>query len=518
MTDVTLTIDGRQVTVPKGTNILAAALKTGITIPHYCWHPGLKAVGNCRMCLVQVEKMPKPVASCVQPVAEGMVVKTSTDEITKIRKSVMEFLLINHPLDCPTCDQAGECRLQDYYMNYDEVPSRFAEEKVHKDKMVDLGANVMLDQERCIACTRCIRVCQEVAGVDELTLANRGDHTEITVFPGKKLSSPYAGNVVDVCPVGALTNKDFRFKKRVWFLERTPSICPGCSRGCNIEIHHEASKVYRLLPRHNPQVNGYWICDEGRYGYKFVNEDRILRPRVLERRVSHYIGGFAAGAPVPPSSLALHYSVARSHLVAVDEAIDQLARLMQQVPADEIGVVASAQETNETLQAFADFAKTVLKTRYLYFSRKEVKNPTSDKFLITADKNPNQAFVDKLGFKPLSTLKEVRGLLVLNSLSPADMKKVIEKKIPILGVWASNENPAAHSAAVVLPIPTYAEQDGHFTNVQGLVQKMTAAFEPRGESRPVKEILAELTEKLKSSTLNGNYSVKGGFIEVPPAV
>ena len=175
MTDVTLTIDGRQVTVPKGTNILAAALKTGITIPHYCWHPGLKAVGNCRMCLVQVEKMPKPVASCVQPVAEGMVVKTSTDEITKIRKSVMEFLLINHPLDCPTCDQAGECRLQDYYMNYDEVPSRFAEEKVHKDKMVDLGANVMLDQERCIACTRCIRVCQEVAGVDELTLANRGD-------------------------------------------------------------------------------------------------------------------------------------------------------------------------------------------------------------------------------------------------------------------------------------------------------------------------------------------------------
>lgn len=470
MSDITLTIDGKTVTVSKGTSILSAALKAGITIPHYCWHPGLKAVGNCRMCLVQVEKMPKPVAGCVQPVSEGMVVKTSTDEITKIRKSVMEFLLINHPLDCPTCDQAGECRLQDYYMSYDEVPSRFAEEKVHKEKMIDLGANVMLDQERCIACTRCIRVCQEVAGVDELTLANRGDHTVITTFPGKKLSNPYAGNTIDVCPVGALTNKDFRFKKRVWFLKRTPSICPGCSRGCNIEIHHEAKTVYRLLPRYNPEVNRYWICDEGRYGYKFINENRILKPRLLEKNVGRPAG--------------------------MEEALDRLAELIRELTPDEIGVVAHAQETNETLKGLYDFAKSVLKTRHLYFSRREVENPVSDKFLITADKNPNQAFVDKLGFKPLSELKEVKGLLVLNGLSPADMKRVIERKIRILACFAANENPAANGAAMVLPIPAYAEEEGHFTNVQGLTQKIVPAFEPRGEARSVREILGELTERL----------------------
>ncbi|MBI2339268.1 MAG: (2Fe-2S)-binding protein [Deltaproteobacteria bacterium] len=472
MTDVTLKIDDKQVTVPGGTSILAAALKAGITIPHYCWHPGLSAVGNCRMCLVQVEKMPKPVASCVQPVSEGMKVATCTEEIVKIRKSVMEFLLINHPLDCPTCDQAGECRLQDYYMSYDEVPSRFAEEKVHKEKMIDLGANVMLDCERCIACTRCIRVCQEVAGTDELTLANRGDRTVITVFPGKKLSNPYAGNTIDVCPVGALTNKDFRFKKRVWFLSRTPSICPGCSRGCNIEIHHEEGKVYRILPRYNPEVNKYWICDEGRYGYKFINENRILRPRILERNISRLVGH--------------------------EEALDRLAEMIEQLPPDEIGVVAHAQETGETLKAFYDFARNVLKTRFLYTSRREVENPYHDDILITADKNPNQAFVDKLGFKPLSELKTLKGLLVLNGLNEADLKITIEKRVPILCVWAANEGPVTHSAMVVLPIPTYAEQEGHFTNVQGLTQKITKAYSPRGEVLLVTETLAELTERLQS--------------------
>ena len=237
MATVTLTIDGKKVEAEAGTNIIEVAKSIGVEIPHYCYHPGLRPDGNCRMCLVQMEKAPKPVIACRTGATQDMVIHASTPEVKKMRQNVMEFLLVNHPLDCPTCDQAGECRLQDYYMQYDLIASRYEEEKVHKDKMVDLGSGVMLDEERCIVCTRCVRFCQDVAKTEELYVQERGNHSMVATFPGKKMTNAYAGCTVDVCPVGALTSKDFRFKKRVWFLKETNSICTGCSRGCNTSIH-----------------------------------------------------------------------------------------------------------------------------------------------------------------------------------------------------------------------------------------------------------------------------------------
>jgi len=467
MSKITLTIDGKKVEVEAGTTILRAAQEVGIEIPHYCYHPGLALAGNCRMCLVEAEKSPKPLASCVAPVQEGMVVKTKTDAVVQMRKSVMEFLLINHPLDCPTCDQAGECRLQDYYMDYDRIPSRFAEEKVHKGKMEDLGAGVMLDEERCIACTRCIRVCQEVAKEDELTLANRGNHVMISTFPGKKLSNPYAGNTIDVCPVGALTSEDFRFKKRVWFLKSTPSICPGCSRGCNINVGQEESKVYRLLPRVNPEVNQYWMCDEGRYGYHSVNENRFLRATIQEKGKRTWL--------------------------SPDEAISRLAEVLKQKNLSEIAVVAHASETVETLEALDQFSKNILKTRLQFFSRFDPAKPYSDNILITADKNANQKAIDKLGHKPLSELKQASGLLVLRDLTPGEQSQIQKSGIPVLAFFAVNDVIAASPSQFVFPIPSYVEQEGSFINVQNKVQKISRAFEPQGESRLMVEWLDDLS-------------------------
>lgn len=467
MATVTLQIDGKEVTAEAGQTIIQVATAHGIVIPHYCYHPGLSVAGNCRMCLVDVEKMPKPVIACNTPIATGMVVHTNTEKVKKLQQSVMEFLLANHPLDCPTCDQAGECRLQDYYMLYDEQPSRFQEAKVEKAKMVDLGANVMLDQERCIACTRCIRVCQEVGGKDELALANRGDHYTITTFPGMPLSNKYAGNVIDVCPVGALTNKDFRFKKRVWFLSRTNSVCPGCSRGCNIEIHHDQGKVYRLIPRFNAEVNSYWICDEGRYGYHSINENRLLRAQTRED------AGLAQAT--------------------YEAALQKLVQLIGTAPAPDLAVVAHASLSNEQLEAIDRFARDVLKTSMKFYSAHEPAHPYSDDRLITADKNPNRAGLEKLHFVPLAHFNKARGVIVFEDLSDADFKIIEDSGTSVLAVMSTHLNAVAGLASVVLPIPTYAEQDGHFTNVQGKVQRINKAFEPRGESMLPAEILNDLS-------------------------
>ncbi|OGP07495.1 MAG: hypothetical protein A2048_08495 [Deltaproteobacteria bacterium GWA2_45_12] len=473
MASIKLTIDGKEIAAETGETIIQAAEKVGINIPHYCYHPGLSIDGNCRMCLVEVEKAPKPMIACSTRVAEGMVVKTQTEKVVKMRRSVMEFLLINHPLDCPTCDQAGECRLQDYYMQYDEIPSRFKEEKIHKNKMINLGANVMLDQERCVACTRCIRTCQEVAGVDELALANRGDHVTITTFPGKELSNPYAGNVVDVCPVGALTNKKFRFKKRVWFLKSTPSVCTGCSRGCNVWIDHADSVVYRLRPRFNPDVNKYWMCDEGRYGFEFINQKRILRPLLVTE--------------------------GESQEISYEQALTEVIDLLKGVNTAQIAVVAHAGQTAENLKSFHEFAVKVLKTDKLYYSKNEVDHPTQDSILITPDKNANQAEINRLGFKPVTELAEAKGILVLNNLSRKDLAHLMGKKIPLLALWASNESDVVSKTRVVLPVPTFAEQGGNFTNVDGRVQEITKAFEPKGESRLLRDSLVVLQHMLASN-------------------
>ncbi len=471
MVTVNFKINDCEMTAEAGTSILEAAKASGIEVPHYCYHPGLSTAGNCRMCLVKVDKMGKPVTSCNTPVTEGMVVCTDSPEVKKMQASIMEFLLINHPLDCPTCDQAGECRLQDYYMKFDRIPSRFTEEKVHKDKMVDLGAGVMLDEERCIVCTRCVRFCAEVAKEPELHVQNRGDHSMVATFPGKEMHNPYAGCTVDVCPVGALTSKDFRYKKRVWFLQSAPSICPGCSRGCNIEIHHADEKVFRLKPRHNPDVNHYWMCDAGRFAYKSLNENRCTKAQWRKKDGAWQVG-------------------------SNKEAVAEAKALLASYAPGEVAFVASALESNESIDTFVSHALNIAGVARVYYSLNAPQNPFSDKILITADKNPNRAHIKKLDLLPLSELaSSVKVLIVQRDLSESDLGFVRKKGLKVAVLFATNQTACDDVAEVILPVPTYAEQDGHFTNVDGRVQPFFAALSPAGEAVQIHTHLAALVAR-----------------------
>src|SRR5437867_7598138 len=280
-----LTINGQVVEVPEGTNLIEAAKAIGIEVPHYCYHPSLSIAGQCRLCMVDIEKVPRPQIACNTQAIEGMVVDTETERVKDTRRSMMEFHLINHPLDCPVCDQAVECFLQIYYMKHGLYDPRMTDEKVHKPKAVPLGPQVILDAERCILCSRCVRFCHEITGTGQLGIFERGDLSETRLSPGKERDNKYSGNVVDICPVGALTDRDFRFQVRVWYLDTTKSICPGCARGCNIDVHvnrkrpHHAGgrRVARLKPRFNDAVNAWWICDVGRYGFGSVDDESRIR-------------------------------------------------------------------------------------------------------------------------------------------------------------------------------------------------------------------------------------------------
>ena len=289
---VTIIIDGKQFEVDNQRTIIEAARDNGIGIPHFCWHPKLSVAGNCRICLVEVEKLPKLVIACSTRVAGGMVVHTANPRVVNAREAVMEFLLINHPLDCPICDEAGECKLQDYAYNYSAGSSRFDETKIHKPKRVELGPRVLLDMERCIMCSRCIRFCDEIAGKPQLTFTERGDHVELTTFPGEVLDNPYSMNTIDICPVGALTSRDFRFKARVWEMSATETICPGCARGCNMYSWVRNNEILRQTPRYNAEVNEYWMCDYGRVNtFKHVNnKDRIKGPRARKEKEPVEVG------------------------------------------------------------------------------------------------------------------------------------------------------------------------------------------------------------------------------------
>ena len=278
---VNLTIDGKTLSVPKGTNLIEAAKLAGIIIPHYCYHPDLSIAGNCRMCQVAVKGAPKLTIACNTQVTEGMEVTTNSKEVKDAQSATLEFILINHPLDCTVCDQAGHCKLQDYHFEYNAKPSRFLEEKEHKPKAVPLGPTVMLDGERCIMCTRCIRFCDEVTKTSELGMLNRGDRSVISINPGKELDNPLSGNVVDLCPVGALTHRNWRFNTRIWFTKQVDSVCPGCSTGCNVKVAVRDKQVVQVKAKYNANVNKEWLCDEGRYGFhRFLPEKRVLEPLI----------------------------------------------------------------------------------------------------------------------------------------------------------------------------------------------------------------------------------------------
>jgi NADH-quinone oxidoreductase subunit G len=493
MKQITLTIDGKSVTVPEGTTVLQACEKAGSPVPFYCYHPGLSIAGNCRICLVEIEGTPKLQISCYTQAAEGMKVRTTSDTALVGRRDVLEFLLINHPLDCPVCDQAGECWLQDYYMQHGLYDPKFNETKIKKPKAVPIGPTVMLDAERCILCSRCVRFTDEVTKTGEFGIFNRGDHSEIGLHPGKELTNKYAGNVVDICPVGALTDRDFRFKCRVWYLGSTKSVCPGCSRGCNIDIHFNrerewrphiarGQRVMRLKPRYNPDVNQWWMCDEGRYGYKPIDENRLSSVQMRE-----------------------HGTIRQGEW---EEGMGLLASALQKVidtqSADEAGVILSSQLTNEDLYA----AKRVfgaLGLTQVVFQRP--KSGAADELLIQADKSPNAKGAQALGIaegaEPLlerAAKRQLRILIVftqdLAELFGEARLQEAARQLELLVFVGPNVNRTSAAAHVVLPSAVYAEKDGTFTNFQGRVQRIHAALDPAGEARPEWQILGALAARL----------------------
>jgi NADH-quinone oxidoreductase subunit G len=456
----TITIDGKQLEVDNRQTIIEAARDNGIEIPHFCWHPKLSVAGNCRICLVEVEKLPKLVIACSTRVAEGMVVHTANPKVVSAREAVMEFLLINHPLDCPICDEAGECKLQDYAYKYGMGFSRFDENKIHKPKRVELGPRVLLDMERCIMCSRCIRFCDEIAGKPQLTFRERGDHVELTTFPGEKLDNPYSMNTIDICPVGALTSRDFRFKGRVWEMSATETICPGCARGCNMYSWVRNNEILRQTPRYNAEVNDYWMCDYGRLNtFKHVNnKDRIKAP--LMRKEEDLVE------------------------VGWDEALAHVASEFKTFRKFEIAAVASAHATNEDNYLFKKFAEQILGTKHIDFLPK-IEEGDEDDILVRADKAPNSFGAGEVGIRPrenglsfdgiIKAIEEgrIKAMFILEDNIAADpaVARVLER-LEFLVVNSSFENETTKLADVILPSATYAEKNGTFTNFEGRVQRI----------------------------------------------
>ncbi len=473
----TLVIDGQEITVEEGTNLVQAAEQLGNEVPHYCYHPGLTVAGNCRMCLVEIEKMPKLQIACNTKATDGMVVHTKSEKVLHAREAVLEFLLINHPIDCPICDQAGECKLQDYYMDHDRQESRIPlQSKVHKGKAIDIGPMIMLDQERCILCTRCTRFLDEVTGTNELGIFQRGNHSRIDLFPGIELDNPYSGNVADICPVGALTNKDFRFRARVWYLERTPSVCPGCATGCNIDIHHRRDEMFRFRPRHNPEVNSYWMCDEGRLTYKrYQGEGRLLQP---VRR---------SGENWQPTTW--------------DETMSQLGNLLS--GGTKVAAIVSAQATNEEIHLLN--LVTSSNDAQLAGHAWSPADATRDDYLIDADKNPNSAGLRAQGLDPsegravidAALAGEVSVLLLwrtdLSQLcSDEELDQLGERLEHIVSI-DTHYTKSGEIADLMLPIASFAETEGSFTNRKDRVQSLAAALRPPGQARSGWEVLASLS-------------------------
>ena len=457
---VTVTIDGKQIQANEGQTVIEAARAHGIEIPHFCWHPKLSVAGNCRMCLVEVEKNPKLAIACSTQAVEGMVVHTANERVIHARQAVMEFLLINHPLDCPICDEAGECKLQDYAYSHSIGASRFEEDKVHKPKRVELGPNVLLDTERCIMCSRCVRFCDEIAKKPQLTFSQRGDHVELTTFPGEKLDNPYSMNTIDICPVGALTSRDFRFKARVWEMSATESVCPGCSRGCSIFVWVRNNEILRLTPRFNSDVNEYWMCDAGRLNsFRQVNaETRLKSPQMRKDQELAEVGW--------------------------DEAIAKAASELKTFRKSEIAVIASAHSTNEDIYILQKFAHEILGTRQMAFRAHEIPGDEDD-LLIRADKTPNARGAAALGIPGGAAFDGIiRGIregqikalyVVEDNIAAIPAIAQILPRLELLVVHSTNEDETTRAADVVLPCSTFAERNGTFTNFQGRVQRIRPA-------------------------------------------
>ena len=456
-------IDSKEIEFKQGQTIIEAARENGIEIPHFCWHPSLSVSGNCRVCLVEVEKMPKLVIACSTLAADGMVVNTRSEKTLTARKAVMEFILINHPLDCPICDEAGECKLQEYAYAHSAGESRFVEQKTSNIKRSEIGPRIMFDAERCISCSRCIRFSDEIAKSNQLTFAKRGDRVTVSTFPGQSFDNPYSMNTVDICPVGALTNKEFRFKSRVWEMSATKSICTGCSRGCNIDIWVRDNKIMRLTPRLNEQVNSYWMCDNGRINsFKSVNaEDRIDSVHVRKE-------GF-----LQP--------------VTWEEGIKTAAASLKKYKPNEIAFIGSPYASNEDNYMFAKLAKAMGVQNISIIPH--VINGDCDNILICEDKTPNSRGAYITGIRPnysgfsLNQLiagiqnKKIKAVYIIEDdlyTIDTDNEKAF-LNLELLIVHSSNRNKTTLSADILFPASAFAEKNGTFVNNDGILQRIRPA-------------------------------------------
>jgi len=540
-------VDGREVEVPKlspdhtgrlaPTTMIQACDAARTDVPHYCYHPKLPISGNCRMCLVEfgtpalgpdrkpvmnsdgsakIAKSPRPAIACATPISPGMEIYTQTPAVKQMREGVLESLLINHPLDCPICDQAGECKLQEYSVDYGQSASRFVEPKVHKPKAVDLGPRIMLDAERCILCTRCIRFTRDVAGDDALGIVNRGSYNTIATFPGMPFDNNYTLNTVDICPVGALTSKDFRFQMRVWFLKETKSVCTSCATGCNIVISSREEKIYRYTPRENDAVNGPWMCDAGRLNYKWIQrEDRLTTCQKLLPTGEH---------------AAISWTV----------ALGEISTLLKKAPQGSVAIVASARQTNEELWLLSK-----LKATLGAISDSVPRIGKGDNLLVDEDKNPNTNGARLTGIcfteMGINLAKIAKGIesgviktlivfgedILKRAVKPEvlgekdTITEVVEEHpitaellakletLIVSGILPSDTTKLAH---YVLPGCAHAEKRGTFTNTKGRVQKFLQAVQPSGDARAEWDFLHDLVYNVTGK--NGFLTIEGLFNEM----
>jgi NADH-quinone oxidoreductase subunit G len=536
---MTVIVNGKTVQVPKTmpdwqgkpapTTMLQAAKIAGVDIPHYCYHDKLPIAGNCRMCLVEfgtpmMGPDRKPVLNedgtpkisrsvlpyepgtsrgaiaCATPISPGMEIYANSKATEQMRESVLESLLINHPLDCTICDQAGECKLQEYSVQHGKADSQFVETKVHKPKAVDLGPRIVLDDERCILCTRCIRFTRDIAGDDALGIVNRGSYNTISAFEPGKFDNNYTLNTVDLCPVGALTSKDFRFKMRVWFLKETKSLCTSCGTGCNITIGSREGVIHRYEPRENDAVNGPWMCDSGRLNYRWVGRADRLK-QVL--RTS------ADGTRQP---------------VSWNAAIESAALILTQAPQGSVAFVVSARQTNEEL-----FLLKKLATHTAALTDAVPRDGEPDRLLVSEDRNPNSngvrltgmAFTE-FGFN-LTKIADgiaqgrIKTLVVFGEdVTQVGIGPELLAKLDALIVSDILPNATTAAATLLLPGAAHAEKRGTFVNVKGRLQKFQKAVEAPGDARPEWEFLHELVHSLTGH--NGYRTIEGLFNQMAAEV
>jgi NADH-quinone oxidoreductase subunit G len=513
-------VDGREIEVPKTmldpisgkpipTTMIQACELAKTEVPHYCYHPKLPVVGNCRMCLVEygmpamgpdrkpilnadgtpkIAKMPRPAISCATPISPGMEIYTNTPGVKQMREGVLESLLINHPLDCPICDQAGECKLQEYSVDYGQSASRFVEAKVHKPKAVDLGPRIMLDAERCILCTRCIRFTKDIAGDDALGIVNRGSFNTIATFPGMPFDNNYTLNTVDICPVGALTSKDFRFKMRVWFLKESKSVCTSCGTGCNVLISSREEKIQRYTPRENDAVNGPWMCDSGRLNYKWIGRDNRLKDVLVRGQKSTWTA-----------------------------ALNEISDKLKKSQPGSVAIVASARQTNEELWLLGK-----LKSKLGAVSDSVARFGEGDKLLVSADKNPNTngARLTGICFTEIGTnlpqiangiaSGKIKTLIVFGEdVTKHGIGEDLLGKLDTIIVSDILPNATTKLAHYLLPGAAHAEKRGSFTNTKGRVQKFMKAVEAPGDARAEWEFLHDLVFNVTGQ--NGFVTIEGLF-------